>query len=409
MDNFDSDSIQNYWKYWSNRASFDQGAVLKIRRWRSYYVSTSAADALSQLSLDGEMSRYWAAWFWFNHFNVHANKSQIAPVLSSYTEHAIGHHLNNRFADLLKAVTVHPAMLMYLDNVRNVRGKGNENQARELLELHTLGVGGGYTQADVTEAARAMTGWGVRLRGDPSEMGQTVFSPQQHEPGSKTVLGRVFADAGSEELPALLDHLAQQPATARHLARKLAVWWLADEPPPDAVDRLVAVYMQTGGSLPALWAEGLKLQQQAGQQQGGGQRLWKFKDPLRYVTSAVRLVTQGAPLDDPRPLERWVRLLGMPMFLRGSPDGYPLAGREWMNAGQLAQRVELARDMVAVLPRLVTGDAVRGTLARSPFESAAVAQWAGRLSLQTRAEVEKAHNTREAWALLLSCPEFMYV
>lgn len=403
-----------YWASWSEFQSLKEGKLRQqlmgeLRRWRRENISTWTQKSLTEMAAEPESGDSWQRWFWFNHFNVQSNKAQIAPVLASYIHDAIGARLGGRFGDLLKAVTMHPAMLMYLDNVRNVKGRGNENHARELLELHTLGVGGGYGQADVSAAAEIMTGWGVRLRGDPSALGQMVFGARQHEDGEKEVLGRAFAAGGERELPELLDHLALQPATARHVSRRLCVWLLEDEPSRSAVERLSAVYLQTNGSLPALWQEVHRILQESSDAAAPGRQSRKFKDPLRYVTSAVRLLADGALIENARPMERLLRLLGEPMFLRGSPDGYPLKGSDWLNAGQLTQRVELAKDIVTTLPRMVSGGDVRETLRRSPFESDGVRAWAGRLSRGSRAVVDAANDSPEAWALLLASPEFMYV
>jgi uncharacterized protein (DUF1800 family) len=403
-----------YWANWREFRTLKDGKLRQqwaagLRRWRIAQISALARNSLAEMVAEPESGDSWHRWFWFNHFNVQSNKSQIAPVLASYTREAIGARLDGRFSDLLKAVTMHPAMLMYLDNVRNVKGRGNENHARELLELHTLGVGGGYGQADVAAAAKIMTGWGVPLGGRSPVLGLAEFRAGQHESGKKLILGRSFASDGERELPDLLDHLALQPATARHVSRRLCAWLLEDEPSSSAVERLSAVYLQTKGSLPALWQEAHRMQQETSDGAAQRPQRRKFKDPLRYVTSAVRLLADGASIENARPLERWLRLLGQPMFLRGSPDGYPLKGSDWLSAGQLTQRVELARDIVTTVPRMLNRSDVRETLRRSPMESEGGRAWAGRLSRGSRVVMDAASNSHEAWALLLASPEFMYV
>jgi uncharacterized protein (DUF1800 family) len=387
-----------YWALFNQSREYKAGPQRKplndeLRKMRTAAIADLARRHCIDLVQDGGSGTPWHAWFWFNHFNVYAPKLHVGVVLESYLKEAITGHLNGRFVDLLKAVSLHPAMLMYLDNARNIKGQGNENQARELLELHTLGVSGGYTQGDVSATAKVMTGWGVQLNGAAQTLGQTVFHPGRHEGQAKQVLGQTLKASGADEFPALLEILAAHPATARHVARRLCQWWFADEPPAAAVDRLVQVYAQTQGSLPALWAQAKALRDEAAASRGAiGSG--KFKDPLRYVTSAVRLLADGAPLSNAEPVLHWLRLLGQPMFGRSTPDGYPLAGSSWISAGQLAQRVELARDMVATVPRLLQRD--NAARRRLPL-----------LPATRRATVPQADDPAEAWALWLASPEFM--
>lgn len=381
-----------------------------LRRWRRTRITHASRNWLATLAVEAEASPAWQQWFWFNHFNVVASKRQIAPVLDSYLQSTIARHSQGRFSELLQAVSLHPAMLMYLDNIRNVKGKGNENHARELLELHTLGVGGGYSQADVVAASKIMTGWGVRLRGDPGAMGTTEFNARRHEGGTKRVLGRTFQPDGAGEFPALLTHLAAQPATAKHLARKVAIWMLDDEPKEEHVSQLAAVYTRTSGHLPTLWAEAIQLQSdlrstKTRNHQGPG----KFKDPLRYLSSATKLLLGDEPVSNARPLERWLRLLGEPMFARGSPDGYPLEGSDWLSAGQVSQRIELAQGIVAAAPRLGNASAIRRNLQRGPMDSPQAALTMKRLSQAEVAAVKRASDPALAWALVLASPSFMYV
>lgn len=406
---------QAYWRRWAKFRAMKRGperqeVLVQLRRWRAASRSAQSQQLLSELVSQPESGVAWQRWFWFNHFNVLASKAQISLTLPSYLHEAIGSQLNGHFVDLLRAATLHPAMLVYLDNVRNVKGRGNENHARELLELHTLGVGNGYTQADVVAASKIMTGWGVRLRGDPGAMGTTEFNARRHEGGTKRVLGRTFQPDGAGELPALLTHLAAHPATAKHLARKVAIWMLDDEPKEEHVARLAAVYTRTSGHLPTLWAEATQLQSdlrstKPRSHQGAG----KFKDPLRYLASATKLLLGDEPVINARPLERWLRLLGEPMFARGSPDGYPLEGNDWLSAGQVSQRIELAQEMVAAAPRLGNASAIRRRLQRGPMDSPQTALTMKRLSQEEVAAVKRAKEPTLAWALVLASPSFMYV
>ena len=406
--------LQDYWaglnEYVATKNELQRRALgADLRRWRRNQTIALTQAFLIDLVGQPEQGEAWQRWFWFNHFNVTANKQQISAVLAPYLLEAIGQNLRGRFLDLLKAVTVHPAMLMYLDNVRNIKGRGNENQARELLELHTLGVGGGYVQADVVAAAEIMTGWGVTLRGSPEDMGKTTFNPRQHEDGEKRLLGRAFTADGERELPSLLEHLAAQPATARHIAQKLAIWQLGDSPRPEHVKRLADVYLQTGGQMPALWATVERIKSESARKlSANGMQPGKFKDPLRYVTSSAKLLLEGAPADNARPLFQWLRLLGQPMFQRGSPDGYPLMGSDWQSAGQLSQRVELAQAMVNLAHHLGEPNPIRQRLQRNPSESPSAARAMEGMTAANRKMVETAADPKLAWALLLASPSFMY-
>lgn len=403
-----------YWNAWQVFQSVRQPGPLKdrlsvrARQLRNRIVSMVSHAGLKALLDEKGSDLAWQRWFWFNHFNVHAIKGNIAPVLHSYEQEAIAGALSGRFSDLLKAVTVHPAMLIYLDNIRNVKGQGNENHARELLELHTLGVDGGYTQGDVSATSKIMSGWSVQLRGDPESLGRTNFNALQHETGPRQVLGRNFVDTGEGMLPALLEHLAGLPATARHVSRRLCLWTLGHAGQvPEAVDRVTAVYLETGGRLSALWTECRRLRRE--RQQGRDANVWQgpFKDPLRYVTSAVGLIAGDAGIEDVRAIERWLRVLGQPLYLRASPDGYPLGGDEWLNAGQLTQRIELAREIVTSVPRMVAR-ADAGWLRRQKVDLAEGRVRALGLSSRTQGLIRQVSDPADAWALVLASPEFMY-
>ena len=202
-------------------------------------------------------------WFWSNHFCVSADKGNVRPICGAYEREAIRQHVLGRFGEMLLAVESHPAMLIYLDNARSI-GPGsvaglrqkrglNENLAREILELHTLGVRSVYTQDDVTNFANVITGWTViPFRQDPARAGEFVFNPNMHQPGSQTVIGKNYADAGVEQGRAVLAALARHPATAKHVAIKFARHFVADEPPPALVERLGKRFLATQGDLKEL-------------------------------------------------------------------------------------------------------------------------------------------------------------
>jgi len=273
--------------------------------------------------------------FWFNHFNVFMGKNQDRWLTADYVEHAIREHALGRFEDLLMAVAKHPAMLVYLDNaVSHARGI-NENYGRELLELHTLGVDGGYTQQDVQNAARILTGWGVSgpLRGGF----QFEFHDRAHELGEKTVLGVKFPSGhGMDEGERLLRMLAAHPSTARHIAHKLCARFVADDPPDGCVDHAVAAWTRTNGDIRAVilaivesddfWApENMRA---------------KLKSPLEFVVGALRAT--GAGPDTSARLGFVLNQLGQPLFMQQVPTGYPERMDEWVSSGALLNRMNVA-------------------------------------------------------------------
>lgn len=410
-----AESLNSYWVlYRQFQAERDEAQRRELRlalqRQRNVMVRTLEARLLTSLVASREGGEVWLVWFLFNHFNVAANKAQIAVVLQSYLDVAIAGQVRGRFLDVLQAVVVHPAMLMYLDNARNLKGRGNENQARELLELHTLGVNGGYAQADVAVVAEVLTGWSVQLRGNVDRLGQTVFNASQHEEGSKQVLGNDIEASGASELRSLLLVLAQHPSTAMNVATRLCRWWVVDDPPMAMVKRVADVFRQNDGHLPTVWGEVQRLRQELELAPGTASlQLRKFKEPLRYVVSATRLLLGHGSLQQAQPLVRWMRLLGQPLLGRTTPDGYPLRGMDWLNSGQLAQRIELAREMVAAVPKLLGTDVPSDVQRLRPFDTERAQALRGRLSLVSRASIERASSPAEAWGLLLASPEFMYL
>lgn len=285
--------------------------------------------------------------FWENHFSVFSGKGQTRLFIPAYDRDAIRPRALGRFRDLLGAVAKSPAMLFYLDNAQSVadsahrtlrgvrfaplrRGRGlNENYARELMELHTLGVDGGYTQNDVVEVARALTGWTI----DPRE-GVFVFRPAAHDADVKTVLGRTLpAGRGMEDGEDVLDILARHPSTARHVTRKLAIRFVSDSPPPALVDRCAAVFTSRDGDI----RETLQCVITSPEFFSRAAYRAKVKTPLELVASAFR-ATGAVPDATPRASQQVARL-GQPAFGRQTPDGWPDRGEEWMNAGAMVNRV----------------------------------------------------------------------
>jgi len=293
------------------------------------------------------------ASFWFDHFNVFLDKGADRFLLPSYVEDVIRPHALGRFVDLLIATARSPAMLFYLDNVQSVspdaqmparaqngRRTGiNENYARELLELHTLGVDGGYTQKDVIAVARILTGWSMR---PPPQGGDFVFRPRAHDFGEKIVLGTRFpAGHGEEEGVRLLRMLARHPATIRHLCEKLCERFVSDDPPDGCVDAAVAAWRASDGDIrqvvraiarsPEFWS--------------AGAIGTKVKTPLEFVASAVRAI--DAEPDSGARLADAVAKLGEPLYRQPSPAGYPDRQEDWANSGALLARMNFAVALAA--------------------------------------------------------------
>lgn len=347
-------------------------------------------------------------WFWFNHFNVFWLKDLVGAALPDYVDGVIRPRMRGRFRDLLLGIMTHPAMLVYLDNSRNIAGKINENYARELLELHTLGVNGGYSQADVQEVARVLTGFGLKplqpvkwtekQAAQMREQGEFLFDPRRHDFGDKRVLGTTITGTGYSELETLADMLSRQPATARHLCGKLCLFLVGEDAPRDMVEKAAKVYLDTDGDLAKVVAG---IRRQAG---GLAVRPRTFKDPYRWVISAVGLLAAGRTVSNTQPVERWLIALGEPLFGRSTPDGYSLRGSDWVGAGQLTQRFELARELVAAAPRLLD----RPLEVDRVLSSAPVRALQASLGRASRAALDKAEAGEDRLALLISSPEFMY-
>ena len=359
-------------------------------------------------------------WFWLNHFSIAQGKANLRLFAGDY-EATLRAHALGRFRDLLEAAATHPAMLRYLDNERNAAGQVNENFARELMELHTLGVDAGYTQADVQEMARVLTGLGVRVEpGDakvkPQWQAQYVhegvleFNPNRHDQGTKNVLGQPVPSAGIGETHLILERLARHPATARHVSAQLAQYFVADTPPPALVDRMAQRWLATDGDI----AQVMKVLLTSPEYDASLGR--RFKDPWLYVVSATRLAYDGNVVVNPAPLLFALRQLGEPPFGRETPDGYPMSESAWASPGQMTTRFDIAKTLVGsngdgngALFR-VDGLAVPSPLPKARVESAAwLRTQAPRESDATRQallETLQAHPGDWAWAAIVS-PEFM--
>lgn len=354
-------------------------------------------------------------WFWLNHFSVAQSKRNLRAMVGDYEETAIRPHALGKFRDLLAAVVYHPAMLRYLDNEQNGIGHLNENLARELMELHTLGVDGGYSQRDVQELARVLTGVGVSLKpGNPSRKqalqagyvrrGLFEFNPARHDFGAKQLLGQPLRGKGLAEVDEALDRLARHPSTARFISRKLAQFWLADEPPANLLDRMSQTFQRTDGDI----ADTLKTLLTSPEfAQGAGK---KFKDPMRYVVSAVRLAYDDKTILNAGPILSWLNRMGEPLYGRSTPDGYALTEAAWASPGQMALRFEIAKAIGSGNAGLFKSEGPQ------PQERAAFPQLSNALYFQsirktlsaaTRQALDQAASAAEWNTFLLASPEMM--
>ncbi len=349
--------------------------------------------------------------FWANHFSVSVGKPGTQFEVGPHEFAAIRPHVLGRFSDMLEAAVLHPAMLLYLDQFQSIgpnapfsqrrarrnpdaqgRPRGlNENLAREVLELHTLGVGGGYSQADVTELARALTGWTVPGIGRVGRFAEdqpsgAAFVAPAHEPGARRVLGRSYASGGAKQALAILRDLAAHPATARHIATKFARHFAGDTPPPALVARLEADYLSTGGDLASLTATLIDAPE-----------VWvpgpvKFRTPFEWLVASLRLT--GA---EDMPAQRIVSALtqlGQVPWRAPSPAGYDDIAPAWAGPDALVRRVELAE-------RIARGAPLDAVIAQ------AEAAFPGALGEATRTQLSRAESGQQALALLLVSPEMM--
>jgi uncharacterized protein (DUF1800 family) len=288
--------------------------------------------------------------FWFNHFNVFAPKAEVRWYVTAYERDAIRPHALGRFPDLVRATMRHPAMLYYLDNWLSARAdfrlpagpnRGrkaglNENYARELLELHTLGVDGGYTQKDVTEVARAVD---REARERPREDGRFVFRPVMHDRGEKVVLGhRIAAASGDSDGDRVIEIVTRHPSTARFIATKLVRRFVADDPAPALVDRVAATYRSTDGDIPAM----LRTIFTAQEFWAADARRAKIKKPFEFVASAARAVSAQVDARGAFELARATGEIGEPLYEAQPPTGHPDRADAWVSTGALLARMNFA-------------------------------------------------------------------
>jgi uncharacterized protein (DUF1800 family) len=375
------------------------------------------ADIRARLSTAALTQRPFAerlALFWFNHFTVSNTKQRVRTVAGSFEREAIRPHIGGRFETLLKAAVTHPAMLLYLDNhqsagpnstVAQRRGRVmamnaadgeaprrlglNENLAREVLELHTLGAAsarsGTYTQADVTAFAGVLTGWRAAMDAQGSTAASR-FEANWHEPGDKTVLSKRYT-AGADSLPQVLAALARHPATAQFIATKLARHFVADEPPPALVERLAQTFLRSEGDLPTVYRALIDADE-----------AWhttptKLKSPEEMVISSARLLQLGGAAFERQP-DAGIGALGQKVMGAPSPAGFPDQAAEWLGPDAVWKRVEWATRVADRMGQRVDARAL------------AQASLGPMLQDETRRQIERAADGPQALALLLLAPEF---
>jgi uncharacterized protein (DUF1800 family) len=355
------------------------------------------------------------AWFWFNHFNVHLYKANIRLLVGDYQDNALRTHALGHFRDLLAATLHHAAMLRYLDNDQNAAGHINENYAREIMELHTMGVGSGYTQADVQELARILTGVGVNqtsntpqlkpeLQAEYQRQGLFEFNPARHDFGDKMFLGHLIKGRGLAEVDEALDLLARAPATAHFVSRKLAVFFVSDNPPAALVDKMAATFRQTDGDIAAV------MKTMIGSPEFKASLGTQFKDPMHYVISAVRFAYDDKVVLNASPMLGWLNRMAEPLYAHETPDGYPLIEAAWTGPGQMSTRFEIARAIgsgSAGLFRPDGPDAVDHPAFPQLSNALYFAGLQPKLSNSTRQALDQAINWQDWNTLLLASPEFM--
>jgi uncharacterized protein (DUF1800 family) len=442
----------------TRREMMTPGQTAAVRKEREALSELTQAKVLRAAYSDRQLEEVMVD-FWFNHFNVFAGKGQVRLYLSEYERDAIRPHVLGKFRDLLQATAESPAMLFYLDNWQSSAPEGattaanrtrdlrnprrmpirpgaprpgsinrpgqinqprtladlppgaqnrrrglNENYARELMELHTLGVDGGYTQKDVQEVARAFTGWTIA---NPRQGGSFRYEPRMHDDGDKLVLGqKIKAGGGKNDGDQVLDLLAKHPSTARFIATKLARRFVADEPPSALVERAAKRFEDTDGDI----REVVRTIVTSPEFFAPEAYRAKVKSPFEFVVSAVR--TTGTATINAQPLVQTVRNLGMPLYGCQPPTGYADRADAWVNTGALLNRMNFAVSLTAAKedrsggPRLE----VRATSATSApgitSDTLIASALAGDVSETTAATVARATTTSQGLALVLGSPEF---
>ncbi|HLZ98061.1 MAG TPA: DUF1800 domain-containing protein [Steroidobacteraceae bacterium] len=391
-------------------------AARKIHNERGNRLAYEAARRLLlQAVYSRDQLREQMVWFWLNHFSVFQGKAHLRWLVADYEARAIRPYALGHFRDLVMATLAHPAMLQYLDNAQNAADHVNENYARELMELHTLGVAGGYSQKDVQELARVLTGVGLagatpphlkrEFEGFYRRDGAMEFNPARHDFGAKTLLGQPITAQGYAEIEQAVDRLVGTPACARFVSRKLAVYFVADQPPEALVKRLAATFHRTGGDITAVLRDLFR------SPEFEASLGTKFRDPVHFVVGSIRLAYDGRPIQNTHPLVNWLNSLGEPLFGHQTPEGYPLTESGWASSGQMSRRFEIARAIGSGSAGLFEPEDGGGkTSTGFPRLSSPTyyEELEPRLSAKTLAALDQATSQQEWNTLLLASPELNY-
>ncbi|MBS0364138.1 MAG: DUF1800 domain-containing protein [Proteobacteria bacterium] len=355
-------------------------------------------------------------WFWMNHFNVHMYKRDIRAMVGDYEDRAIRPHALGKFRDLLAASLKHPAMMRYLDNDQNAANHINENYAREIMELHTMGVGSGYTQKDVQELARILTGVGVDLNPDPPKLkaayqpllvreGLFEFNPNRHDFGDKVLLGHTIKGSGFGEVDQALDILSREPATAHHLSAQMAAYFMGDDPPPALVDRMAKAFLRSDGDIAAT------LKVLFASREFDASLGKTFKDPIHYAVSAVRFAYDDRVILNTLPMQNWLNRMSEGLYNHETPDGYSISAAAWDGPGQMAVRFEIARQIGSGSAGLFKPDQPQAKdqpafpqLQNALYYKAGLDQT---LAPATRSALGQAVSPQDWNTLFLASPEFM--
>lgn len=363
-------------------------------------------------------------WFWLNHFSIYARKHDLRARMADYEDRAIRPYALGKFGDLLKATVYHPAMLLYLDNANNKKDHINENYARELMELHTLGVDAGYTQDDVQNLAKILTGLGVvparqlldlpamemhknKSNKEPkkspaaempnkkaqqktmdTEYAGVQFDEKRHLGGAKTLLGKTIQASGRNEIDQAISMLSKHPATAKFISSKLGGYFLGQAPSTALLEKMTAKFLASEGDIPSV------LQVLFLSPEFNSSLNQAFKDPLHYVVSSARILADDQPIARWLPFVNQLNKLDQLPFGRQTPDGYPMQASYWNGSGQMVARFDAAQQFVQRDPKVLE-------------KSSAVTWYLAKMNSASRSPITEAKTPKEKMQLFLSSPEFM--
>ncbi len=379
--------------------------VLKEARKRAKIIMAQAVEAKFDRAIESPRQlEEVMVDFWYNHFNVYDGKGLDYLWAGAFEEQAIRPHVLGRFRDLLGATAKHPAMLFYLDNWKNSspgspgaknQFKGlNENYARELMELHTLGVDGGYTQQDVITLAQILTGWGIRRAGQKGDAYGFYFDKKRHDFSNKIFLGYSIQGSGQTEVEQALDILSRSPATAHHISYQLVQFFVSDEPDPALVEQLSKRFLETDGDIRAV-LDSLFHSEQFWDPKNYGA---KFKTPFQFVISSIR--ASGSRVDNYKPLYGWMTQLGMPLYGCQTPDGFKNTQDAWLNPDSMIRRVNFATALANGKLKINSHDS-------ELLDSSRLSNALGNsFSEKTQKAIESSPPRLRA-SLILGSPEFM--